>query len=54
MGPMDNLDFLEPVAALLLTDPEGARTRFWPIYRLYVAWSVRGGQLRVMGPLCMN
>ena len=40
--------------SLLLADRDGVRTRYWPLYRLFVAWSQRGGTMRVFGPLCMN
>ena len=40
--------------ALLLQDADGEVVRYWPIYRLIVAWSQRGGTLRVFGPLNMN
>ena len=42
------------VAALLLADPEGGQTRYWPIYFQVMAWSVRSGELKVWGPFCMN
>lgn len=42
------------VASLLLTDRAGLQTRFWPIYRLVLAWSVREGDLKVWGPMCLN
>lgn len=52
MASMDNLATLS--VSLLLTDREGVQTRFWPIYHLYVAWSVRDGQVRAFGPFNMN
>lgn len=42
------------VSALLLADRDGVQTRFWPCYRLFLAWSQRDGVLRVFGPLNMN
>ena len=42
------------VASLLLADREGLQTRFWPIYRLVLAWSVREGDLKVFGPFNLN
>lgn len=39
---------------LILVDPAGVQARYAPIYRLYVAWSLRGGGCRVFGPFCLN
>ncbi len=41
-------------ASLLLTDVDGVQTRFWPCYRLFMAWSVRGDVIKAFGPFCMN
>ena len=40
--------------SLLLADRDGLQTRFWPVYRLFVAWSSRGGVTKVFGPFCLN
>mgnify|MGYP001565947710 FL=1 len=40
--------------SLLLADRDGLQTRFWPVYRLFVAWSHREGVTRVFGPFNMN
>ena len=40
--------------SLLLADRDGVRTRFWPIYRLLMAWSQRDGTMRIFGAFCMN
>ena len=45
---------IQYVSALLLADREGVQTRFWPIYHLFVAWSVRGDVTKAFGPFCMN
>lgn len=45
---------IEAVASLLLTDREGSQTRFWPIYRLVLAWSVKSGEMKVFGPFNLN
>ena len=42
------------VSALLLVDRDGVQTRFWPVYRLFVAWSVRGDVAKTFGPFNMN
>ena len=42
------------VAALLLADPDGGQTRYWPIYFQVMAWSARSGELKVFGPFNMN
>lgn len=36
----------------VLQDRQGVR--WWPIYRLFMAWSVRQGCLRCFGPFCLN
>ena len=42
------------LVTLVLTDPNGVATRWVPIYRMVLAWSVRSGDLKVWGPLCLN
>ena len=45
---------LTMLAALVLADQDGVQTRFWPCYRLFVAWSVRGDVAKTFGPFNMN
>ena len=42
------------VTALLLLDRDGVETRYLAIFRLFLAWSVRGDRLRVFGPFNLN
>ena len=44
----------DAIVSLLLADRDGVQTRFWPFYRLFLAWSVRGDQMRVFGPFNLN
>ena len=44
----------DAVVSLLLADRDGVQTRFWPCYRLFMAWSVRGDVIKAFGPFNMN
>ena len=44
----------DAVVSLLLADRDGVQTRFWPCYRLFVAWSVRGDVTKIFGPFNLN
>ena len=42
------------LVTLVLTDPNGVATRWVPVYRMVLAWSVRSGELKMFGPFCLN
>ena len=42
------------LCALVIQDADGEVVRFWPVYRLFVAWSQRDGTMRIFGAFCMN